>query len=334
MLTFHVGNIWTTVSFPASEINNIGAILGKYLTVEVPGAKFLWAYKSGEWDGKARLFKLEDDTTSFTFLTGLFPTIQEALVREGYTWSFNDQRNIGTSTPQLAPYTAPLREYQHEVLSKAFSNTIDGVGWFPRGILQVATGGGKCLGKGTPILLYDGSVKPVEAVTVNDTLIGPDSKPRKVKSTCYGKDLMYKIKPIKGDFWVANGPHILVLKNTVTKKTVEISIDDYLKQTKTFKHLHKLYHASGVEWEREEVKHVLSIDPYFIGLWLGDGKKDLNGVIISNPDVEIINYLNRFAEDNGYTVRNYEKRKGFCPSWGLSTKKGKPNPLLTKMRLL
>lgn len=143
MLTFQLGNIWTKVSFPIDEINNVGAVLGKHLTVDVPGAKYLWSYKSGEWDGRARLFKLGDDLASFTFLTGLFPEVLNALVKEKYTWTFEDQRGFGSTIPQLQQYTAPLRPYQHEVLTAAFGNTVGGAGWFPRGILHMATGSGK-----------------------------------------------------------------------------------------------------------------------------------------------------------------------------------------------
>jgi len=39
----------------------------------------------------------------------------------------------------------------------------------------------KCFGKGTPIRMYDGSVKAVEDITVGDMVMGWDSTPRVVK---------------------------------------------------------------------------------------------------------------------------------------------------------
>ena len=72
-IKFQVGNVHTSVIFPSHERDNIGAILQRFLTVDVPGAKFLWAYKSGQWDGRVRLFQ-GDDLNSFKFLTGMYPT--------------------------------------------------------------------------------------------------------------------------------------------------------------------------------------------------------------------------------------------------------------------
>jgi len=41
-------------------------------------------------------------------------------------------------------------------------------------------GTGKCFGKGTPILMSDGSIKPVELIQPGDKVMGLDSSPRKV----------------------------------------------------------------------------------------------------------------------------------------------------------
>ena len=45
-----------------------------------------------------------------------------------------------------------------------------------------SAGIGKCLAKGTPILMFDGSILPVEDVRVGDKVMGPDSQPRTVLS--------------------------------------------------------------------------------------------------------------------------------------------------------
>ena len=85
------------------------------------------------------------------------------------------------------------------------------------------TGSGKCLGEGTPILMYDGKIKSVEDIVAGDRLMGPDSKPRNVLSVCSGVEMLYKIIPVKGDPYVVNASHILSLKRTHepnVKKTV------------------------------------------------------------------------------------------------------------------
>lgn len=73
-------------------------------------------------------------------------------------------------------------------------------------------GSGKCLGKGTPILMYDGSLKNVEDVKIGDNLMGDDNKPRAVLSTTKGVDVMYKIRQSHGDEYIVNSAHLLCLK--------------------------------------------------------------------------------------------------------------------------
>src|SRR6516164_3609041 len=94
-----------------------------------------------------------------------------------------------------------------------------GFGWdrnsFCRGwLITGATGSGKCLGKHTPILMYDGSIKNVEDIQTGDLLMGPDSRPRTVLSTATGRGELFKIIPRKGQPWVCNDVHVLTLKHT------------------------------------------------------------------------------------------------------------------------
>lgn len=193
-----------------------------------------------------------------------------------------------------------------------------------------STGCGKCLAPGTEVLTYNGAIKVVEEVVVGDLLMGPDSLPREVLSVCSGEDEMFEIIPTKGKVWACNAPHVLSLVHTQTNEVIDISLDEYLLKNKTFKHLHKLFKVP-VNFPQNEV---LDLDPYFVGLWLGDGKKDLSGIQISNTDKEIITYLTEIADKYGLTLTNYEKRKDFCPSWAITAGNvgGKSNVLLDRLR--
>lgn len=71
-----------------------------------------------------------------------------------------------------------------------------------------------CHAKGTQIMLSDGGVKNVEDVKVGDSLMGPDSKPRKVRNLVSGKSKMYEITPSKGEKFVVNDDHVMALKAT------------------------------------------------------------------------------------------------------------------------
>jgi len=104
-----------------------------------------------------------------------------------------------------------LRQYQIDAIAGVRGEFYAGK---KRVILVSPTGSGKCLGRGTPVLMYSGQIKPVEEVVVGDLLMGPDSAARMVLSTCVGTGNLYRIDPVKGDSYVTNGDHILSLKLT------------------------------------------------------------------------------------------------------------------------
>ena len=152
-----------------------------------------------------------------------------------------------------------LRPYQTTVRTKIYNAWDQG----HKNVLAIMpTGAGKCLGEDTPVLMHDGSIKNVQDIEKNDLIMGPDSKPRKVQSTCTGESEMYKIDPIKGEPWYCNDVHVLTLRHTTTKKIIDIPLNEYLEKSNNFKHLHKL-HRVGVEYPGKIVRN-----PYMLGLYL------------------------------------------------------------------
>ena len=79
-------------------------------------------------------------------------------------------------------------------------------------LLYHGLGAGKCMKKGTTIMMSDGSIQLIENIKVGDLLMGDDSKPRTVLSLARGTDKMYDIIPVKGDKYTVNQEHILCLK--------------------------------------------------------------------------------------------------------------------------
>lgn len=129
--------------------------------------------------------------------------------------------------------------------------------------------------------MHDGSVKAVEDVLVGDLLMGPDSRPRRVESLARGQEMMYRVTPKRGETYVVNESHILSLKITNISSgvrlpsgetcragdVVNISVRDYLKSSKSFKHVAKGWRVA-VDYPRREKP---LIPPYVMGAWLGDG---------------------------------------------------------------
>ena len=167
-------------------------------------------------------------------------------------------------------------------------------------LFVLPTGGGKCLGAGTPVLMFDGTIKKVEDVRVGDLLMGPDSKPRRVLSLARGREPLYRVTPTKGDAYVVNESHILSLKRTPTRSTplypsqvggqvVNIGVREYLATSKTFKHTHKGWRAA-VDFAPQPA---VGLEPYFLGLWLGDGHSHV--AEITTADEEVVQYLIDYA---------------------------------------
>jgi len=157
------------------------------------------------------------------------------------------------------------------------------------------SGNGKCHGKGTKILMFDGSIKNVEDIIVGDQLMGDDNNPRNVLSLADGQEQLYEVssKYNKTEPYTVNESHILSLwcgnKQYGKQGIKDISIKDYLKRDKWFKYFHYGYKVP-VEFKEKE----LPVDPYFIGLWLGDGHTASSRV--TTMDNEIVNYLNNYAD--------------------------------------
>lgn len=201
------------------------------------------------------------------------------------------------------------------------------VGYFNWGdmiLIGSKTKFGKCFAKGTKILMSDGKTKKVEDIIPTDKVMGIDSKPREVLDICTGYDTMYKIIPNGNTSFSINSEHILVLKHSLTGKICNITVKDYLKQSNTFKKLHKLIQQS-IEYTPKPIK----LSPYFLGLWLGDG--DSRSVRITNKDIEIINFLKQYAKSHHLILQQY-KYGTKCPSYALVTKRGKDNPIHSALK--
>jgi hypothetical protein len=205
-------------------------------------------------------------------------------------------------------------------------------------ILHIAgsAGMGKCLGKGTLVLLSDGSVKPVQDVVVGDRLLGPDGTVRNVLSTTTGREQLYKIIPNKGDSYVVNESHILSLKVS-GKGSFTLPSGYKVDATKEVHNLElrKLLGAQNATdakkvdrlkgWRAEALefptpKGVLPVDPYWLGAWLGDGKQD--DVAIYKPSCNMTKWLHTYAETLGMKVKVYSADK--CPGWAITGRTDNP----------
>ena len=175
---------------------------------------------------------------------------------------------------QLRDYQIPVVEKYMEHISKS-----DGSG----GLLELPCGFGKCLGKGTKLMLANGEFEFVENIKVGDLLMGDDSTPRKVLSLARGREQMYRISSKKGDEYICNESHILSLKCSTyyTKKLqkgdiIDISVKDFLKLSKSFhgRGGPLLGYKTQIKFKEQKV----DFDPYLFGFWLGDGSSSCSKI--------------------------------------------------------
>ena len=157
-------------------------------------------------------------------------------------------------------------------------------------------------------MLFDGCVVPVEDVRVGDLLMGPDNRPRRVMGLARGREMLYRVTPRKGESYVVNESHVLSLKRTGVRRdpkypcqvgvaVVSLSVREYLARGATFKHEHKGWRVALDFGGRQ----ALPLDPYFLGLWLGDG--DSHRATITSGDFEVREYLGFFAQRHGVRLR-------------------------------
>lgn len=208
----------------------------------------------------------------------------------------------------------PIKELDLELIqpnTKTYKNPEQG------GSKLIVVGKPGCFTRGTSVLMFDGTCKPVEDVKEGEQVMGWDSLPRTVLELCRNRDEMYKIVPNKGEPYTVNKQHKLVLKSTgynnIKKGTIiEVTVDEFLSKCKTWQKRWCIFRTS-VDFPEKE----LEFDPYLFGLWLGDGSSC--GAEFTTIDNEILDYAESESlyitkrDDITYRIRSTEGTKGKNP---------------------
>lgn len=192
-------------------------------------------------------------------------------------------------------------------------------GWQPSDLIILAArpGMGKCLGKGTKVLMYNGVLRNVEDLKPGDLLMGDDSTPRTILSTTKGQEMMYWVRQNKGIDYRVNESHILSLKCSRTEwshhngDVLNISVKEYLQKSAKFKTNYKGY-KTAVEFAEQP----LPVHPYFLGLWLGDGTSESSS--IATTDAEVVSYLESYASELGLNLKKQKLEAHKCPIYRIS----------------
>lgn len=204
--------------------------------------------------------------------------------------------------PTYPPNKVAPRDYQ-EPWVEGLLSTNQGVGVAPPG----------CHPAGTGVLMADGTIKLVENVRVGDRLMGQHGA-RAVLQLRRGRDAIYKVHPHKGTPFFVNAAHKLTLVWSGAGKDGELvdpTIKEYLKLSPWAKSRLKLLRCPVEKFDGDKAS--LSLDPYFLGLLLGNGSLKYQ-IGLSTTDSEISSEARKQAEVHGVRLRE-ERTPGKCPTY-------------------
>ena len=234
-------------------------------------------------------------------------------------------------------YTLSERDYLRYVHSEGRCNFADWrdlpQGGFSEVEIVVGRRGGKALGMDEPVPTPNGWVLNRDLKT-GDYVFGPDGLPTRVVAAHEPfRAEAYRLTFDDGTSVVAHGEHLWKTetkadrKNGARRKPVHLAkrpsscattpTDGCIRTTEEIRATllrprpdgkvetnHSIPLASAVQLPEAE----LPLDPYFLGLWLGDGSSRHPSITTMDP--EVISYLEAFANTHGLKIRKEDKTNG------------------------
>lgn len=207
--------------------------------------------------------------------------------------------------------------------------------------INAARDHGKCEAVGTPVRMYDGTIKKVEDVAVGDLLMGIDSKPRRVVATRRGHDsMMYRIDQSRGDSYTVNSRHICTLIEKdrggslamASKRIVDIDIPTLL--SKTPNRVKERYR--GFKVAVQYPARPVEIEPYSFGYNARSNSRIPEQYLVNSEEVRLQVLAGLIDSDGNYwqggyhfsntnyqlvcDVKNLADSLGFCTRMGGGTR--------------
>ena len=208
--------------------------------------------------------------------------------------------------------TTCLPNFRQEWRNLEWGNMIQ---LYPKSAYLCQRGSGKCFAPETEVLMYDGSIKEIKDIVVGDLLMGKDNTSRIVLSLHSGEDEMYEVEQKMFKNYTVNSKHDMYFKKWSTQKVnkkstrcydvdkakeVVMEVKDFATQSDNY--FRDIFGVGVDGWELEH-KNLL-VDPYYLGIWLGDGNK--RNTEIASIDSEVIEYVYDYAEELGLDVFHNE----------------------------
>ncbi len=163
-----------------------------------------------------------------------------------------------------------------------------------------------CHAAGELILMADGTSKPVELINGGDRVMGGDGKPRTVLAPRWGEDAMYELSIRNRGTLKVNGEHKLILFNPNWSGNHErtMTVNEYLKLPPYAQSMSRMCLCAGIESFERATEQI--IDPYLMGIFIGDGATNSRQggcPNITTADQEVVDAIYEYAGKIGCSIR-------------------------------
>lgn len=158
-----------------------------------------------------------------------------------------------------------------------------------------------CHAEGEQILMADGSTKAVELINGGDEVMGADGTPRLVICPREGVGDMYEVSVDGIGTFTANGEHNLIIRDKNDNEVV-MTVHEFLALCEQER---RTYRIPIIDKPAQfvEQKEELPIDPYFLGVLLGDGALKSSSLSVTTADEEVVTELYENANALGMQIR-------------------------------
>ena len=150
---------------------------------------------------------------------------------------------------------------------------------------------------------------------------------------------MVEIRPRKGAPWQCTADHILTLTRTRESRryrnrsgeVIDIPVNEFRSKSKTFRHIHKLFRVY-VPFNNQFVP----LDPYSLGVFLGDGSLTRYTPMVTTIDPEIVEWAYRLAPTWGLSITVTDSNGQRPPTYSFArpSSGGRENPLMAVLRMV
>ena len=195
---------------------------------------------------------------------------------------------------------------------------------------------GFCLEKGTKVRMYDMSLKSVEDVIIGDKLLNPDGGYNTVLELDRGVSELYKVEQKRGIDYYVTPNHRLYTEHRPRiggkPDTIKIIQAKDFNEENLGKYGLRTTYGKKTGLLSFEEEYIPKLDPYYLGLWIGDGHVRSTGIFCQKNN-EIQEFLEKYAQRLDYNisklkVHSSDKIHEVC----ITKKSGKKNKIITQLR--